>query len=340
MQLGDGIKQSSAEKLAAKIKPDLLDGETVLLVCKCNNFKPLVDRVLLTDRRLLAASLTDGKIKYWASHGEVVDAVAESNWSGATLTITKRDGTRTVFKSMDVADADAVRAHLHSSGGAAQPDILPANDAGGSTQAQVAEQPGAVAKFGSSMSKAYGDAQAAGQVRDAHNRNTYGQIVKKGVFGATTVEIYERGFVRIGLFLTQKSPFEKLASISFTTQVQDKSAGGRAVAAGLTMGLSTFTSNEKRVLFLTVATDKKVHTLQAEGGMGRTEDKAGLALEAAGKAVLEATRRSDAGQTMMTQSVPSATVGEQLRQVADLHNDGVLSDEEFATAKAKLLEQL
>jgi hypothetical protein len=41
--------------------------------------------------------------------------------------------------------------------------------------------------------------------------------------------------VRVGKFLNKSSAFEKLRSVSYTQQVQDKSAGGRAMA-GLATG--------------------------------------------------------------------------------------------------------
>jgi hypothetical protein len=37
------------------------------------------------------------------------------------------------------------------------------------------------------------------------------------------------------------------------------------------------------------------------------------------------------------QSAPAPTMADQLNQIADLHQQGVLSDDEFAAAKAKLL---
>jgi hypothetical protein len=43
------------------------------------------------------------------------------------------------------------------------------------------------------------------------------------------------------------------------------------------------------------------------------------------------------------QSIPAAaepTLAERLRELADLHKDGILSDDEFAAAKAKLLAGL
>lgn len=367
MHLGKGIKESAADKLVTKLGSGLHEGESVALVCKCNNLKPLVDRVVVTNQRLLAAAMMGGQIKYSVRHNEVKDIVVETSWSGTTLAVTKTDGTTTGFKSMEAADAEAARAQLQSLESAEEPDVATAMDdapeatttplqgddgavlasssaaAGVATAAAADGGPsggGTFAKWGSSMKKAVADAQAASQERAANNRDTYGKVVMAAEFGPNTVEIYETGFVRVGLFLTTKSPFEKLRSISFSTQVQDKSAGGRALAAGLSMGLSTLASNEKRLLFLTIATDRKVHTLQVEGGMTRAEDKAGLALEAAGKSVLESLRAADLGQGTINHAAPAATVGDQLRQLAELHKEGILSDEEFGAAKTKLLGQL
>ena len=189
---------------------------------------------------------------------------------------------------------------------------------------------GRFAKFGASVKSAVDDAQAANRQLAESNTANYGVVVKKGEFGFKTVEIYDSGHVRVGLLLTKKSPFEKLKSIKFSHQVQDRTRAGHLWTTG---GLG---SREKRVLLLTIATDKQIHTLSTEGQIGRGEDKLGLALEAAGNSVLA----TDPPPTAITQVSPEATAGEKLRQIADLHEDGVLSDEEFAAAKAKLLDQL
>ena len=337
MQLGKGIKETAAEKLVSKAKPDLLEGEVVVLICKCNNFKPMVDRILLTNMRILAASAADAKVKFSAGRDELVDVAVESGWAGTTLAITQPDGTITVFKSLDETDAEALRTQLDSVGTDAQPP--PAADSAergvsdGAADPEAGEQSGALARVGATMKRAYSEAQAASTQLAESNAANHGAIVKKGQFGLKTVEIYDAGYVRVGLLLTQKSQFEKLKSINFSLQVQDRSGVGHLWASG---GLG---SREKRVLLLTIATDKQIHTLSTEGEMGRSEDKLGLALEAAGNSVLADLNREPA-PTVITQAAPQATVGERLRQIADLHQEGVLSDEEFAAAKAKLLQQL
>ena len=199
-------------------------------------------------------------------------------------------------------------------------------------------------KFGAAIKKAAEDAQVASATRENDNRNSYGKLVRSAQFGTNTVEIYERGYVRVGMFLTAKSQFEKLQSIKFTTQVQDKSAGGRAAMGVMTGGLNYLGSKEKRVVFLTIATDRKMHTLQAEGGMTRSEDKAGMALEAAGNAVLGIMKDATPAQVnVVNQPPPPAAqpdILDQIKKLADLHAAGVLTDEEFAAKKADLLDRM
>lgn len=186
---------------------------------------------------------------------------------------------------------------------------------------------GLFAKMGDAINRAASEAED----RKEANTATYGAVVKKGMFGVKTVEIYETGYVRVGVILTGKSPYEKLKSIKFTQQVQDRSAAGHLWSSG---GMG---SRDKRVLLLTIATDRQVHTLSTEGQMGRTEDKLGLALEAAGNSVISGAAPAP---TVITHAAPEITAADKLRQIADLHRDGVLSDEEFAAAKGKLLGQL
>lgn len=115
MQIGKGIKEAHVEKLLDKIKLDLLETEAVEFVCKCSNFKPMVDRIVVTNQRLLALSNSDGQVKYEAHYGEVLDVVAESSWMGASLTISAAGGAGTTFKSMELLDAKNVRNLLISS---------------------------------------------------------------------------------------------------------------------------------------------------------------------------------------------------------------------------------
>lgn len=228
-----------------------------------------------------------------------------------------------------------------------------------------------------------------------------GRMVTSGVFGTSTIEIYEGGYVRVasgerpdmmgrnrpgkamspGATVSMKKsvPFERLHSIKFTHSPQDQKSGaasplegavgpamakvmkgGKAALKGSLPGLAAtgiahVASTESRTSYLTITTDKEVHQLTNQGHNGyiKTTNKAhvdvGLALEAAGNSVLngQATTAPQASFPQVQAAAPPAaeaspaaegpTVAARLRELAELHKEGVLTDEEFAAAKAKLL---
>lgn len=142
--------------------------------------------------------------------------------------------------------------------------------------------------------------------------------------------------------------------------------GGKAALKGSVPGLAAtgiayMASTESRTSYLTIATDREIHQLTNQGhnGFVKTTNKGhadvGLALESAGNAVLGvspapptgmSTGASPVGAAVAPQSPPvedpspSQTMGSRLRELAELHKEGILSDEEFSTAKAKLLDGL
>ncbi|WP_344717382.1 SHOCT domain-containing protein [Nesterenkonia halobia] len=74
--------------------------------------------------------------------------------------------------------------------------------------------------------------------------------------------------------------------------------------------------------------------------MGRTDDKSALGLETAGRGVLDSLDTPTATPpTAPAPSNESADALEQLKKLGELHSSGVLSDEEFASKKAELLDR-
>jgi len=175
------------------------------------------------------------------------------------------------------------------------------------------------------MTIAKEEAQAASRGREQHNHERYGGLVIKKNFGMQTVEIYEAGFVRVGVFVGATTQFEALRSIKFTSQVRD----GDWLFGG-----------DQAVAFLTITTDRKVHTLKVGDAWNR-DQKAGMALEAAGRTALDSNR-------LLTTQVPPAASGptegpdvaDQIRKLAELHAAGILTDEEFSSKKAELLDRI
>lgn len=246
------------------------------------------------------------------------------------------------------------------------------------------KKPGAFSKLGDAVRNAAAEKMGArGELvrRQAEDAQAAGTLVTSGVFGTSTVEIYENGFVRVARWpeghkgtepktADKNTPYERLRSIKFTQQQAAESSGGtsalestvgpavaklmkggkglmKASAPGMAMaGVAHVASNAARKTFLTIATDKEIHTLtnQSTRSLGvkisnQGHDDVGRELEIAGKAVLgevevdaRAVEAPPAGQPP---AVPTLT--DRLRELAGLHSEGILSDEEFADAKAKLL---
>lgn len=176
--------------------------------------------------------------------------------------------------------------------------------------------------------------EVAKQEQLAADLARYGAQVQKFMFGVKSVALYEKGYVRVGTF--KLGEYEQLRSVKYGRTVRDKSAGGRAAAAMMTGGLSMLTSNEKLNLFLTIATDKRVHSLHVEGG--RSDEKAGMAIEVAGNALIEGLRAAPVPPTQI--QVAQLDIADQIRKLADLHSAGILTDAEFSAKKADLLGRM
>ena len=139
-----------------------------------------------------------------------------------------------------------------------------------------------------------------------------------------------------------------------TKHLMKTSAPGLAAA-----GFAHVASQGSRTSYLTIATDRQIYTLsnQIPNSVGlKTAKKGhvdvGLALEAAGNAVLgiDSSSTADAGAAALSPAVQPESaaaaqtsppsLADRLRELAALHQEGILSDEEFASAKAKLLSGL
>lgn len=139
-----------------------------------------------------------------------------------------------------------------------------------------------------------------------------------------------------------------------TKHLMKASAPGLAAA-----GIAHVAGQASRTSYLTIATDRQIYTLsnQIPNSVGlKTAKKGhvdvGLALEAAGNAVLgfKETSTADAKAAAPPTAVapdaavaaqtPAPSLADRLREIAMLHQEGILSDEEFASAKAKMINGL
>lgn len=271
-----------------------------------------------------------------------------------------------------------------------KPEVADATSAANSS----AQKEGAFSRLRKAAADKQAEKRSAKEELDrkqAEHAQAAGNLVTSGVFGTSTVEIYDGGYVRVASWpngsrvaspasITNKTPFEKLRSIKFTQSGQDSSSGMssalegavgpamarlakggaglmkassglmKASAPGLAVaGLAHLAGAEGRKSYLTIATDKEIHTLTNQSSNGivtkshKGHNEVGLVLEGAGNSLLGlvgvAAREpmSESQPAVVSPAAAKPTLAERLRELAGLHKDDILTDDEFAAAKAKLL---
>lgn len=180
------------------------------------------------------------------------------------------------------------------------------------------------------------------QAKDLRNKEQFGELVLQETCAGKTVRIYDKGFVRVSLFPTNGTPYEKLLGISGSADVAKKTALGRSIAAGATLGANLlFTPNKRGDLYLIITTDKKTHSLHmsppTEGDM-----KAMHKLQNAGQAVL-----NNLALTLGKLDIPAvvksnsegSSVTTELEKLVEMFRQGLLNEEEFKAAKSRLLSE-
>lgn len=256
----------------------------------------------------------------------------------------------------------------------------------------TSEAPGGTsvfAKISAARKKAIADKESAREEKErAHTERALaaGPMVTSGVFGTSTIEIYEGGYVRVAeaeegastaAKIEKYTPFEKLRSISFASPEAEKPTsatpssplegavmqamsglmkGGKMLAKGTVVGLATegvaqLAANAARKSNLVITTDKSIYTLVNQKNNGafnvsyKEHDAVARALVDAGESVLGVNAEHEAEVAVEAVAVAAAipatpTLSDRLRELSALHQEGILSDEEFTAAKATLLAGL
>lgn len=257
--------------------------------------------------------------------------------------------------------------------------------------ADAPKKAGAFSKLGTAVKNVAAEKKASKEEfvrKQAQDALAAGSLVTSGIFGTATIEVFENAYVRVASWgdgqsasdpkaIDKNTLYEKLRSIEFT-QPDDSNSGGpsalegavgptvaklmkggkglmQASAPGMAAaGIAHVASNAARKSFLTIATDKQIHTLtnQTTNRVGLKTSNIGhndvaRALEVAGRAVLgvvvDVGSPSALGGPAVAASpepttvIASPSLSDRMRELAELHKDGILSDEEFASAKATLL---
>ena len=164
----------------------------------------------------------------------------------------------------------------------------------------------------------------------------YGTLVANEKFGLYRVRIFSDGYIQItsglGLF---KGAIEKLLEIEGEAQISKKTGIGRGVVGIVTLGANQLVPNQRGNLIMTVTTDKQVHVLIHDMPFAVYIQNMHK-LVAAGKSVIKKDKSSEA--TAASKGSPnSQSLAQQIRELSELKDAGVISEKEFESAKQKLL---
>lgn len=171
----------------------------------------------------------------------------------------------------------------------------------------------------------------------------YGRKVIEEACAGKLVRIYDKGYVRIsGVFFKDGAAFEKLVAIEGSADVAKKTALGRTIMFGATMGLNMLTPDKRGDIYLTIATDQQTHMLHMSPPTER-DMKAMHKLATAGQGVLDSLERKLASKptSIATNSdslSPTSAIDELTKLVA-LRDAGALTEEEFSAMKSELLNK-
>jgi len=165
-----------------------------------------------------------------------------------------------------------------------------------------------------------------------YGRKVASELIQNGVLMAN-VSIFDEGFVKVS------GRTERLLGISGETAVAKKTGLGRSLATLATFttmapGFNLLSPGQRGRISLTIVTDKRTlvfSTDQVHESAVRNYQK----LLGAGQAVLQQIQLRTIAESGNESA--ASDLGAQLKQISDLHAQGVLSDDEFAAAKGKLL---
>ena len=186
------------------------------------------------------------------------------------------------------------------------------------------------------------DTYKQSQLPAGHDAEIHGPSVAKAEVGMKTLELFERGYLSTsGGLVTQgafglgksKGNFERIISIKYrestNTFNRDQSIVGSAITNAVTLGMgSTESVKTQTTGTITVNTEANVYS-------GTINAKHGRIFEAYGE------RWFGAGQPPPAPAAPAQPdIADQIKKLAELNTAGILTDEEFATKKAQLLDRM
>jgi hypothetical protein len=180
---------------------------------------------------------------------------------------------------------------------------------------------------------------------DTSTRQRSCDLIAQDSIDKWSVSIYSNGYVQVGV--RGGGQVEKLISIDYSANLQKKSAMGRGAVAVVTLGLNLMGPKQRGDVWLTIVTDRNVYTLHEDPP---TKDgiRAAQQLAAAGQSVLARLAAKQAAQVpdaptpaeVTPPSTEQRSVTDRLKELTKLHEQGMVSDDEFKELRTNLLKEL
>lgn len=338
-------KADKAAKKAAVAEAALLPGEDVWFLGVCNNMKPLANEIALTALRVVA--LQDREIKFAARYGDIESLTTDEK--KGTVAVVRRDGNSMLFKMVPKDDLAAI-AHYYQFGLTTPP--LP----------QLMEV---------ATSAEVGDAAAAERI-NAAKQSDWPQTIVKGKLSRKASEAILRqcqGEEQPWLILTSSggagtlTAFDDRLAIIKTGGLTSFMAGSLGGERSATFNFPDVTGIEYNSGFvngvLEVLTASYSGTANKDFWRGSarsrnadsndpwtlsnclplTKSEYNAYLTEINQLKSRVSKAKQVSIQVVTSQVAPASLGlaEQFEKLGSLHAAGVLSDEEFAAAKARLL---
>jgi len=156
------------------------------------------------------------------------------------------------------------------------------------------------------------------------------ELARGLVDNTTTLKIYRDGTFTTRSVFGSESDRDRLVAFEHDADsMRRKSVSGRGAAAMMTGGMSLLASNNRGVVYVTLTGEQtKVRTFTTRNPSGTT---------LSGIRTLKAAADTVIAERSLSASGSDTTDVAQLKQLADLHAAGALTDVEFAAAKRRLL---
>lgn len=354
LTMGQGISDEMSIDLNERLSRRLLDAEAGLFCASArfaNKRRREEQFVVFTNLRVLGFSnLVDEPI-FEVRFIELASHWAERHAFFGTYEFERTDGTEGTVYLLLREEADVVLEILNNLGngtGGASTTAAPSDESESSVHVPdlPEESVAAERKVERGAKQPRGVGPKADQRRSGDE--AHGRQVAKERFGNRTVVLYENGYVSITGIFGGTAGVERLVHIEDSSDVSKKSGLGRGLGAAATMGVNLVGSNMRGDVYLTIVTDQQSHVLHEDPPTERGM-KAAKKLAATGRSLIAGSATlAPALPTVQAQASPEPpsaggqplTLVQRLKQLNNLHDEGLVSDDEFNKLRSEILKEV